>query len=75
MDYKLLAQKYIEYGIKWLEGEFETYKGKRTIIETEENLTEKQLEKLCDEIQKDSRIEMAAIECVHEYTISITFNK
>ena len=36
MDYKLLAQKYIKYGIEWLEGEFDTYKGMTTIMETEE---------------------------------------
>ena len=37
MDYKLLAQKYIKYGIEWLESEFDTYKGMTTIMETEEN--------------------------------------
>lgn len=49
MDYKLLAKKYIKYGIKWLEGEFDTYKGMTTIMETEENLNGEQLRMLCDE--------------------------
>ena len=53
MDYKLLAKKYIKYGIKWLEGEFDTYKGMTTIMETEENLNGEQLRMLCDEIKKD----------------------
>ena len=33
MDYKLLAQKYIKYGIEWLESEFDTYKGMTTIMD------------------------------------------
>lgn len=32
MDYKLLAQKYIKYGIEWLESEFDTYKDWRENI-------------------------------------------
>lgn len=75
MNYKLLAQKYIKYGIKWLEGEFNTYKGMTTIIETEENLNREQLGMLCDEIKKDTRIKMAMIESEHEYTITIMFNR
>ena len=55
MDYKLLAQKYIKYGIEWLEGEFDTYKGMTTIMETEETLNGEQLRMLCDEIKKDTR--------------------
>ena len=75
MNYKLLAQKYIKYGIEWLEGKFDTYKGMTTIIETEEDLNEEQLKRLCMEIQNDSRVKIAAIVCVHEYTITIIFNK
>lgn len=56
MDYKLLAQKYIKYGIEWLESEFDTYKGMTTIMETEENLNGEQLRMLCDEIKKDTSI-------------------
>ena len=73
MDYKLLAQKYIKYGIEWLESEFDTYKGMTTIMETEENLNGEQLRMLCDEIKKDTRIKMAMIESEHEYTITIMF--
>ena len=75
MDYKLLAQKYIKYGIEWLESEFDTYKGMTTIMETEENLNGGQLRMLCDEIKKDTRVEMAMIESEHEYTITIMFNR
>ena len=75
MDYKLLAKKYIKYGIKWLEGEFDTYKGMTNIMETEENLTGEQLRMLCDEIKKDTRVKMAMIESEHEYTITIMFNR
>lgn len=75
MDYKLLAKKYIKYGIKWLEGEFDTYKGMTTIMETEENLNGEQLIMLCDEIKKDTRVKMAMIESEHEYTITIMFNR
>lgn len=75
MDYKLLAKKYIKYGIKWLEGEFDTYKGMTTIMETEENLNGEQLRMLCDEIKKDIRVKMAMIESEHEYTITIMFNR
>lgn len=75
MDYKLLAKKYIKYGIKWLEGEFDTYKGMTTIMETEENLNGEQLRMLCDEIKKDTRVKMAMIESEHEYTITIMFNR
>lgn len=75
MDYKLLAKKYIKYGIKWLEGEFDTYKGMTTIMETEENLNGEQLRMLCDEIKKYTRVKMAMIESEHEYTITIMFNR
>lgn len=75
LNYKLLAQKYIKYGIEWLEGKFDTYKGMTTIIETEEDLNEEQLKRLCMEIQNDSRVKIAAIVCVYEYTITIIFNK
>lgn len=75
MDYKLLAKKYIKYGIEWLESEFDTYKGMTTIMETEENLNREQLRMLCDEIKKDTRAEMAMIESEHEYTITIMFNR
>ena len=68
MDYKLL-------GIEWLESEFDTYKGMTTIMETEENLNGEQLRMLCDEIKKDTRVEMAMIESEHEYTITIMFNR
>ncbi len=69
MDYKLLAQKYIKYGIEWLDGEFDTYKGMTTIMETEENLNREQLEMLCDEIKKDTRVKMAMIDSEYECTI------
>ena len=75
MDYKLLAQKYIKYGIEWLESEFDTYKGMTTIMETEENLNGEQLRMLCDEIKKDTRVKIAMIESDHEYTITIMFNR
>ena len=73
MDYKELSDKYIGYGIEWLTGEFNTYKGMTTIIETEENMTEEQLDTLCEEIKKDNRIKMAMIESVKESTITIMF--
>ena len=75
MDYKLLAQKYIKYGIEWLESEFDTYKGMTTIMETEENLNGEQLRMLSDEIKKDTRVKIAMIESDHEYTITIMFNR
>lgn len=75
MDYKLLAQKYIKDGIEWLEDTFDTYKGKTTTMETEGNLNSEQLQMLCDEIQKDTRVEMSMIESEHEYTITIIFNR
>lgn len=70
-DYKLLAQKYIRYGITWLNGEFDTYKGKTTVIEPEEDLTEKQLDELCNVIKEDSRVKMARVDS--KYTIAIVF--
>lgn len=73
MDYKALSDKYIGYGIEWLTGEFNAYKGMTTIIETEENMTEEQLDTLCEEIKKDNRIKMAMIESVKESTITIMF--
>ena len=73
MDYKALSDKYIEYGIEWLTGEFDIYKGMTTIIETEEDMTEAQLDILCKEIKKDNRIKMAMIESVKESTITIMF--
>lgn len=75
MDYKLLTQKYIKYGIEWLEGKFDTYKGMTTIMETEENLNREQLEMLCDEIQKDTRVKMAMIDSEYECTITVMFNR
>ena len=75
MDYKLLAQKYIKYGIEWLEANFDTYKGMTTIMETEEDLNRKQLEMLCNEIKKDTRVKMAMIENEHERTITIMFSR
>lgn len=75
MGYKLLAQKYIKYGIEWLEGEFDTYKGMTTIMETEENLNREQLEMLCDEIKKDTRVKMAMIDSEYECTITVMFNR
>lgn len=70
-NYKLLAQKYIRYGITWLNGEFDTYKGKTTVIEPEEDLTEKQLDELCNVIKEDSRVKMARVDS--KYTIAIVF--
>lgn len=75
MDYKLLARKYIKYGIEWLEGKFDTYKGMTTIMETEENLNGEQLEMLCSEIKKDTRVKMAMIDSEHECTITLMFNR
>ena len=73
MNYKVLADKYIEDGIERLTGEFDTYKGKTTEIETEEHLSEEQLNLLCEEIKKDDRVEMAMIESVKESTLTIMF--
>ena len=73
MDYKALSDKYIGYGIEWLTGEFDTYKGKTTIIETDEVMTEEQLNILCQRIREDSRVETAMIESVNESTITIMF--
>lgn len=73
MDYKALSYKYIGYGIEWLTGEFNTYKGMTTIIETEEDMTEEQLNMLCKEIEKDDRVKIAMIESVKESTITIMF--
>lgn len=73
MNYKLLAQKYIKDGIEWLEDTFDTYKGMTTTMETEEHLNGEQLQMLCDEIQKDTRVEMSMIESEHEYTITVMF--
>ena len=73
MNYKSLSNKYIGYGIEWLIGEFDTYKGMTTIIETEETMTEEQLNILCEEIKKDSRVKMAMVENVKENTITIMF--
>lgn len=73
MDYKSLAQKYIKDGIEWLEDTFGTYKGKTTTMETEGNLNGEQLQLLCDEIQKDTRVEMSIIDSEHKHTITIMF--
>lgn len=73
MNYKILSDKYIGYGIEWLTGEFDTYKGMTTIIETEEDMTEEQLDMLCEEIKKDNRVKMAMVENVKESTITIMF--
>ena len=73
MDYKALSDKYIGYGIEWLTIVFSTHKGVTTIIETEEDMTEEQLDILCEEIKKDNRIKMAMIESVKESTIAIMF--
>ena len=75
MDYKLLAQKYIKYGIEWLAGNFDTYKGMTTIMETEEDLNREQLEILCNEIKKDTRVKIVMIESEYECTITVMFNK
>lgn len=75
MDYKSLAEKYIKYGIEWLCGNFDTYKGMTTIIETDENLNEEQLGMLCNEIKKNPRIKMAMIDSEYEYTITVVFNQ
>ena len=71
MDYKALSDKYIGYGIEWLTGEFDTYKGKTTIMETDKVMTEEQLNILCQKIREDSRVETAMIESVKESTITI----
>ena len=73
MDFKNLSEKYIGHGIEWLTGEFDTYKGMTTIIETEEDMTEEQLDMLCEEIKKDNRVKMAMVENVKESTITIIF--
>jgi hypothetical protein len=75
MDYKLLAQKYIKCGIEWLEDKFNTYEGMTTIMEAEEPLNEEQLEMLCEEIKKDSRVKTAMIDCVYNPTITVIFRK
>lgn len=75
MDYKLLAQKYIKYGIEWLEDKFDTYKGMTTIMKTEDNLIGEQLEMLCDEIEKDTRVKMAMIDSEYDCTITVMFNR
>ena len=75
MDYKALSEKYIGYGIEWLTGEFDTYKGKTTTMETDEVMTEEQLNILCQKIREDSRVETTMIENVKESTITIMFRQ
>lgn len=74
MDLKKLAEKYINYGITWLNGEFDDCKGLTTII-TPEELNSNQLDMLCTEINKDKRVKTAIAECEEINTITIVFNK
>ena len=73
MDYNTLSDKYIRNGIEWLTETFDTYKGMTTTMETDEVMTEEQLNILCQKIREDSRVEIAMIESVKESTITITF--
>lgn len=57
----------------WLTGKFDTYKGMTTIIETDEAMTEEQLNILCQKTREDSRVKTAMIESVNESTITIIF--
>lgn len=75
MDFKELAQKYIDYGITWLIGEFDDYKGMTTIITTDEYLNDEQLELLCNEIKKDVRVKGVIVENETTCTITIIFNR
>ena len=73
MDYNTLSDKYIRNGIEWLTETFDTHKGMTTTMETDEVMTEEQLNILCQKIREDSRVEIAMIESVKESTITITF--
>lgn len=74
MDLKKIAEKYINYGITWLNGEFDDYKGLTTTITVDEELSSNQLLSLCEEILKDERVKIAVAEQEERNTITIVFD-
>lgn len=75
MDLKKLSEKYINYGITWLNREFDDYKGLTTTITVDEELSSNQLLSLCAEIKKDKRVRVAIAEREERNTITIMFRR